>query len=225
MGEDTTKAMRKYIFDYFLENSRAPVLEELMGRFGLDRAGAAEALEALETAHHVIRVPGTDRILMANPFSALATPFRVKVDSKAYFGACAWDSVAYHVMLGKDTEVDSYCHHCAEPIRIRLSGGRVSSSVPESPLVHLALPAARWWENIVITCANNMVFFSSQGHFDSWSAENPNPDGFVLSIDQTLKMSVPIYRDKLKLDYARPTKEELKSYWANMGLTGDFWRL
>ena len=112
------KPVRKFIFDYFLENSRAPVLEEIMERFRLTRSEAANLLEELETAHHVIRVPGTQRILMANPFSALDTPFKVKVADKGYFGACAWDAVAFHVMLGKDTRIDSFCHHCAEPIQI-----------------------------------------------------------------------------------------------------------
>lgn len=225
MTETAAKAVRKYIFDYFLENSRAPVLEEIMALFKATRGEAARVLEELEAAHHVVRVPGTDRILMANPFSALDTPFRVNIGDKRYFGACAWDAVAYHVMLSRDTQVESFCHHCAEPINIRFSKGRVISSRPPDPLVYLSLPAAKWWEDIVITCANNMVFFASKGHLDEWLKRNPNPNGEALSIDQTLKISIPLYRDKMNLDYSRPTKEESMSYWASMGLKGGFWKL
>jgi len=225
MVDGPNKAVRKYIFDYLLENCRAPVLEEMMIRFGLDRNQAAQVLEELEVAHHVIRVPGTNRILMANPFSALDTPFRVKVGKKGYFGACAWDAVAFHVMLGRDTLVDSFCHHCAEPIQVRFSKGKPISLKPLNPLVYLNLPAAKWWDDIVITCGNHMVFFSSERHLDDWFGKNPAPRGQALSIDQTLKVSIPIYKDKMKLEYARPTKDELTNYWDSMGLKGEFWHL
>jgi len=225
MAESPGKVVRKYIFDYFLENSRAPVLEEIMNRFRLGRNEAARVLEELEVAHHVIRVPGTNRILMANPFSALDTPFRVTVGDKGYFGACAWDAVAYHVMLGRDTQVNSFCHHCAEPVKIRFSGGNPVFSEPSEPLVYLSLPAAKWWENIVITCANHMVFFNSRRHLDDWLKANPGLAGEALSLDQTLKISMPIYQNKMKLDYTRPTRDELTSYWDSMGLRGEFWKL
>jgi len=225
MAESPAKEVRKYIFDYFLSNSRAPVLEEIMDRFGLTRKEAAKVLEELELAHHVIRVPGTNRILMANPFSALDTPFRVEVGAKEYFAACAWDAVAYHVMLSRDTQVRSFCHHCAEPIKIKFSEGRPVSSKPLLPIVYLALPAVKWWENIVITCANNMVFFSSRRHLDDWTESNPGFSGEALTLNQTLKISVPIYKNKMKLDYTRPTKDELMLYWDSMGLRGDFWKL
>lgn len=224
MTQGISRDVRKYIFDYFLENCRAPVLEEIMSRFGMTRDAGAEVLEELEVAHHVIRVPATNRILMANPFSALDTPFRVSVGNKRYFGACAWDAVAYHVMLGRDTQVDSYCHHCAERISIWFKNG-VASSKPPMPLVYLSLPASKWWENIVITCANHMVFFSSEEHVDEWLKEHPGPFGAALTMDQALKISIPIYRDKMDLDYARPAKEELMAYWGSMGLKGDFWKL
>ena len=99
LSETIAKPVRKFVFDYFLENNRAPVLEEIMQSFHLARSEASDILEELETAHHVIRLPGTQRILMANPFSALDTPFAVKIGNKGYFGACAWDAVAFHVML------------------------------------------------------------------------------------------------------------------------------
>jgi len=72
--ENMAKPVRKFIFDYFLGNSRAPVLEEVMQRFHLARCDAHDVLEELEAQHHVFRLPGTQRILMANPFSALDTP-------------------------------------------------------------------------------------------------------------------------------------------------------
>jgi hypothetical protein len=225
MSGNLVKAVRKYIFDYFLGNCRAPVLEELMIHFRLQRREASSVLEELEAAHCITRVPGTNRILMANPFSALDTPFRVKVDRKGYFAACAWDAVAFHIMLNRDTQVESFCHHCANPIEIAFSHGKKMSSLPADPIVYLSLPAAKWWENIVTTCANHMVFFGSRSHLDDYLDNNPEVIGEALSISQTLKISLPLYRDKMRLDYLRPTKDVLMSYWNSIGLKGEFWKI
>ena len=128
---DHSKAIRKYIFDYFEENANAPVLEQVMIKFELDRSAAFKALLDLESAHHIFLVPGTQRILMAWPFSSVATPFQVKLapEKRRYFANCAWDAVAFHVMLRKEQSILSYCHHCAEEINIRPKDQRITSQV------------------------------------------------------------------------------------------------
>ena len=75
------------------------------------------------------------------------------------------------------------------------------------------------------TCANHMVFFRSRSHLDDWRESNPGPEGASLTIEQTHALSVPIYRDKLKADYARPSKDELVAHFRALGLTGAFWDL
>jgi len=50
-------------------------------------------------------------------------------------------------------------------------------------------------------------------------------DGVALTIDQTHALSVPLYRDRAKLDYVRPSKEELTAHFRSLGLTGPFWDL
>jgi hypothetical protein len=117
-----TREVRKYIFDYFEEHALAPVLEQIMIEFELDRRTAFQTLLDLESAHHIILVPGTQRILMAWPFSSVVTPFRVRIEAgqKKYFANCAWDAVAFHVMLRQEQQIDSYCHHCAEAVTVRL---------------------------------------------------------------------------------------------------------
>ena len=47
----------------------------------------------------------------------------------------------------------------------------------------------------------------------------------MLTVEQTHALSVPIYRDKLKADYARPTKDELVAHFQALGFTGAFWDL
>ena len=227
-SEDLQKNVRKYIFDHFEEYTTAPVLEQIMREFELDRASAFKVLADLQTARHIALLTGTQRILMAFPFSSIVTPFSVKVAGKAkgYFANCAWDAVAIHVALAKEQWISSYCHHCSQDIGIHLKDRRViSQHSAYQPLVHLALPASKWWENIVLTCANNMVFFSSKNHLDEWIKSGAAIGGEALTIDQTLKLSVPIYKDKMSLDYARPSREQTISHFQSLGLTGDFWKI
>jgi len=101
-SENLRKSVRKYIFEHFEEHAAAPVLEQIMRKFRLDRTSAFNLLVELQSARHIALLTGTQRILMAFPFSSIVTPFRVKVagKDKEYFANCAWDAVAIHVTLG-----------------------------------------------------------------------------------------------------------------------------
>ncbi len=222
---DVTRRVRKYVFDHFEKVGTAPVLEQIMRQFGLDRAQAYQELVALQEAHHIALVKGTQRILMAFPFSGVATPFRVTVGGRTYSANCAWDSIAIHVALRKEARIDSYCHHCAEDVKLHLKDLGVASSTPAHPIVYLALPAARWWDDIVNTCSNNMVFFSSEEHLGEWKRKSGTDGGAALGVEQTIKLSLPLYKDKMNIDYARPPKDVMQAHFASLGLTGDFWRL
>ena len=227
-SENLQKNVRKYIFEHFEEHTTAPDLEQIMRKFGLDRASAFKVLADLQSARHIALLPGTQRILMAFPFSSIVTPFRVKVTGKEkeYFANCAWDAVAIHVALGKEQWISSYCHHCSEDIKIHLKHQRVISQQSDNPpLVYLALPASKWWENILLTCSNNMVFFSSKDHLADWIKSAAPTGGEALTIDQTLRLSVPIYETKMSLDYARPSREQTIAHFQSLGLTGDFWKI
>lgn len=217
--------VRLFIFEHFLEHAAPPVVEQVMSTFSMSRVAAAEVLRDLEASRHIALVKGTARILMAFPFSAIATPFRVMVRGRSYFANCAWDAIAFHAMLGDDIRVESYCDHCAMPIQIELQGGRATSVEPAESLVYLALRPTEWWGDIVTTCSNTMVFFASPDHRDASDLCAPADQAASLTPDQVHTLSEPIYAGKFALDYARPPKEVLLAHFAAMGLTGDYWKL
>jgi Alkylmercury lyase len=227
MPEVGARDIRKFIYDRFRDTTRAPVVEEIMEHFALDRRRVVDALRELESARQLALVPGTERILMAHPFSAIATPFRVESrGGRRYFANCAWDAIAFHVLLEEPIAIDSYCHHCGETVEIRLADGAVQTARPASTLVYLGLPAAKWWENIVLACSNTMLFFGSAAHLDDWLAAEPKmAAGQALSIDQAIGLSLPIYRGKLAVDYERPSAAVLSNHFRALGLTGPFWEL
>lgn len=220
-----SQRVRKYVFDHFLEHTAPPVLEDVMTEFSLSRDDAGDVLRELEAVRHMALVKSTARILMAFPFSAVATPFRVAANGRSYFANCAWDAIAFHAMLGTEIRVDSFCHHCAEPITIEMRDGGVIRADPPETIVHLALPPTRWWDDITTTCSNTMVFFSSPEHRDASDLSGPDDTAVSLTPDQIHALGVPIYGRKFDLDYVRPGKQELLEHWAAVGLTGPYWRL
>lgn len=217
--------VRMSIFESFVERSVPPVAEQLMSEFSLSRTETVEVLGELAAARHIALVKGTARILMAFPFSSIATPFRVRSRGRAYYANCAWDAIAVHSMLDDDVHIDSYCHHCGRPITIELSGGRATLVEPATTIVYVALPPGQWWEDIITTCSNKMVFFCSPEHRDASDLCAPADQAASLTPDQTHALSVPLYASRLSIDYVRPGGEELLAHFAALGLTGPYWTI
>jgi len=222
---DLPQRVRLSIFEHFLEHASPPVVEQVMTEFSLSRSDATNVLRDLEAARHIALVKGTARILMAFPFSAIATPFRAMVRGRPYFANCAWDAIAFHAMLGDTVGVESFCHHCAAPIHIELHHGVATVVDPPEALVYFALPPTRWWDDIITTCGSTMVFFASPEHRDASDLCAGADLSASLTPDQVHVLSGPSYATKFALDYARPSKETLLAHWAEMGLTGDYWTL
>ncbi len=220
--------VRLAIFERFVESTRPPVVEELMTEFGLSRADAVACLSGLAEARHIALVKGTARILMAFPFSAIATPFRVTRGGehpREYFANCAWDAISFHAMLNEEVRIESFCHHCGEAIRIEMHDGKATLVEPAETIVHLALRLSQWWEDIITTCSNTMVFFSSTGHRDASDLPASPDSAASLTPDQVHALGIPLYERKLSIDYARPGRDELNAHFASLGLTGPYWQV
>lgn len=132
--------LRNLVYRRFVELGRAPTLEEL---------GTTEAaLRRLHDAHLLVLEPDRPEIRMANPFSAVPTPYRVEADGRSWFANCAWDAYGIPVALGVDGQVSASCPDCGEPIEIRLVDGRPE---PADDVFHVLVPARSWWDDIVFT--------------------------------------------------------------------------
>ena len=102
----------------------------------------------LAAAHVIVLQPDGAEILMANPFSAVPTAFPVVTARQRYQGNCIWDALGAVAMLGEDAEIETACGCCGQALRLAVRAGTLEA--PPS-VVHFALPAARWWDDIVFT--------------------------------------------------------------------------
>jgi hypothetical protein len=72
----------------------------------------------------------------------------VKARGKTYFANCAWDALGVPAALHADAVIDASDAHTGEPMRLVVRSGKV---VFEPCVAHFAVPAARWWDDIIYT--------------------------------------------------------------------------
>jgi alkylmercury lyase-like protein len=102
----------------------------------------------LHDAHALVLEPGADAIRMANPFSAVPTPYRVQAGGRSWFANCAWDAFGIPAALGVDGRFESTCPDCGEPYAVAVHDKRTDR--PDL-LFHVLVPAASWWDDIGFT--------------------------------------------------------------------------
>jgi hypothetical protein len=88
-----------------------------------------------------------DRIRMAAPFSGVPTPFVVRTGDRSYYANCIWDALGISPMLKIDSTIETHCPDCAAPLSLAI----VNEELFGDGVVHFAVPAIRWWEDIVYT--------------------------------------------------------------------------
>ena len=70
-----------------------------------------------------------------------------------------------------------------------------------------------------------MLLFRSEEHIDRWCKVRDMPRGGMLSPEQAWRLAQAWYKDKLKPDWRRHTREESEALLAEIGLIGSFWNL
>ena len=135
--------LRNRTYAAFVEVGRAPTAAEL-GDEQEVKAGWRE----LHDAHALVLDPATDEIRMANPFSAVPTPYRVHAAERWWYGNCAWDAFGIAAALDVDGRIESSCPDCGEPYAVDVSAQRIDR---DDLLFHCLVPAKQWWADIVFT--------------------------------------------------------------------------
>jgi hypothetical protein len=108
----------------------------------------AAALRRLAQGHVLVLQPGSDEILMANPFSAVPTAFQVEADGRMYWGNCVWDALGILAMLNADGRVRTVCGDCGAALTVTVRDGAVGDA---PSVAHFSVPTRHWWDNIVFT--------------------------------------------------------------------------
>ena len=144
--EAQDRAVRIAVYEHAVERSVPPRATALADRCGLGVERVRESLERLADARALVLQPQSREILMAAPFSAVPTAFAVRAAGRTYHANCIWDALGIPAMLGVDALVETACACCGEAMAPRVEGGRLA---PLEGVAHFAVPARRWWQDIV----------------------------------------------------------------------------
>lgn len=140
--------LRNLTYLMFVELGRAPTAAEVGQRAGLALPQVQEGWRRLHGAHALVVDPVTTEIRMANPFSAVPTPYRVKSNERWWFANCAWDAFGICGALHDDGRIETACPDCGEVIALEVRDQHPDN---DSLLFHCLLPARRWWDDITVT--------------------------------------------------------------------------
>ena len=136
---------RALVYDRFMTTGRAPSVSDIAVAVGATTAGTQAALAKLAVLRQIV-LQSNGEVLMANPFSAVPTPFVVQAGGRTYWGNCIWDSLGIPCMLGTAATITTACPDCGDALQLTVEGERLA---PAEGIVHFAVPARKWWEDIV----------------------------------------------------------------------------
>ena len=140
--------LRALTYALFVELGRAPRAPEVAERGGLAVEEVGAGWRTLHDQHALVLDPESGEIRMANPFSAVPTPYRVHAGGRWWYANCAWDSFGICAALATDGRIETACGDCGEPVTILVRDQRPDVS---ELVFHCLVPAAQWWDDIVFT--------------------------------------------------------------------------
>jgi DNA-binding transcriptional MocR family regulator len=152
---DFSQQVRLAMYQMTVDDGRVPSFEELAAARGLQADQVRSAYRALANAHVIVLEPGSMDVWSAPPFSAVQTPFRVylastdpaSADAKRWCAPCAWDAFGIPALLKQDVIIEASCPESRQPLPAAVRAGNAMGS----GIIHLEVPANRFWDDIFYT--------------------------------------------------------------------------
>ena len=140
--------VRQQVYEVTSAVGTPPAIADLALATHLPEAKVRDSLQRLSAGHVLVLQEQSGEILMAAPFSAVPTSFVVHTPRYRTFANCIWDALGIPAMLQETAVIQTACGCCGERLAIT-----VGPDGPEAVdgIIHFAVPAARWWEDIVFT--------------------------------------------------------------------------
>ena len=146
--ESLDRSVRAWVYDFTLQRGYPPRLAETAEMLNIQVDAVLGAFQRLAAGHILVLQPESGEILMANPFSAVPTPFVVETGFYSCYANCIWDALGVAAMLQEDAAIRTSCADCGNAVELRIVSGEMSG---DPGLIHFAVPALRWWQDIVFT--------------------------------------------------------------------------
>jgi len=144
---DVKTRVRQAIYSHTVATGHTPSVQEVAAVEQLDVTVVAAAFKALAESHVVVLRPGTTQLWSAPPFSAVPTSFRVHGATASWYAPCAWDMFGVPAATKEDAILEARCAWSGDPLPATVRRGVVEGD----GVVHLEVPARRFWDDIFYT--------------------------------------------------------------------------
>ncbi len=140
--------IRLHVYRYFVDHGHPPTFVETARHFAIPADATRQAYRRPHEGHALFLEPGTDAIRMANPLSAVPTPYRVYINGRRLWANCAWDSLGIPAMRHADAQIEAAFTPSGDAATYAISAGHLDAS---GGVVHFPLPFRQWYDNIIHT--------------------------------------------------------------------------
>jgi hypothetical protein len=140
--------IRRHVYDQLLSGHAAPTIASTADALSVEPSEVRAGFERLAQARVLVLQQDSREIMMANPFSAVPTPFHVEAGGRNWWASCVWDALGILAMVKQDGRILTACGDCGEAMTLTIKGGALAES---DGIIHFGLPAQHWWDNIVFT--------------------------------------------------------------------------
>ncbi len=142
------RLVRLYVYDHFTRTGQAPTIAEIAQTFSSPLPDIQAAFQRLVERKALVLQKESGEILMAEPFSAVPTPFRVETEEQSWWGNCIWDALGIPAMLNTDATIITSCGDCGEKMVLTIKYGFLRQG---EGVVHYLVPARDWWRDVIFT--------------------------------------------------------------------------
>ena len=146
--ESLDRRVRLRIYRELVASGRVPLAERVAARMKRPVEDIHAAFERLEASHVILLQKDTREILRAAPFWASPTTFQVESGRRSWWASCIWDALGIPTLLGRDARILTACGCCGEAMPLSVRSGELERA---RGVIHFAVPARRWYEDIVFT--------------------------------------------------------------------------
>lgn len=142
------QAVRRQVYQYAMDRGVPPLAEDTARELSISHDDAQASYQRLAAGRVLVLQAERGEILMANPFSAVPTAFLVQTQERVYYANCIWDAMGIPAMLQRQGIIQASCSDCGLSMQLEVVDGMLK---PAQGIVHFAVPAAHWWDEIVFT--------------------------------------------------------------------------
>jgi alkylmercury lyase-like protein len=140
-------SLRLYTYRRVVATAKAPTVAQAAREMGSTESAVRAAYARLSDSH-AFMLTESGELWRVAPFSAIPTAFPVESGGHTYYANCIWDALGIPAMLGQDATIPASCACCNLEMTLRVEGRWLLS---HEGWIHVAVPARRWYEDVVFT--------------------------------------------------------------------------